>query len=378
MQKSSITAIILAAGYSERMRQFKPLLDLGGLPVIERVVSSFVAAGIEDIRVVAGYCKEKLIHALAGLGIQVIVNSRFAEGMFSSVQAGVKNLDSSSEAFFLMPADVPLVRPGTIRYLAQSFNLHRDKIIIPVFGAKRGHPPLIASRFAGYITEYSGEKGLGGLFDIYKASIITLPVPDGNILLDMDTPEEYASLCKKWQRMDIPTAAECDFIMSDIRRVPDAVIAHCKAVASVAMGIIDEINRCGGNLDRELTVSAALMHDLAKGLPDHAAESALIIREMGYPAVADLVETHMDIVTDSSKDVTAAEVLYLADKVVSGDSVVALRGRFSRAAGRYGDDTEAAEKIRVRYENAVNILNRIEARTGALDIGSRTAAGAQL
>ncbi len=378
MEKPGVTAIILAAGYSERMKQFKPLLDLGGRPVIERVISSFADAGIADIRVVAGFCKEKLIQALAGLSVRVVINDRYAAGMFSSVQAGVKSLDSSTEAFFLMPADVALVRTETIRYLAGLYNLHRNKILIPVFGTGRGHPPLIAARFAGSIIDYSGENGLGGVLSLHNADIVALPVPDGNILLDMDTPEDYATLRKKLQRMDVPTAAECDVIMSDIHRAPDAVIAHCKAVASVALLIVDKMNRCGFNIDRELLMSASLLHDLAKGRPDHAAESAHIIRAMGYPAVAELVETHMDIVPGKDEEVNAAEVLYLADKLVSGDRVEPMQDRFSRAVDRYGDKAEAADRIRIRYENAIYILNRIEARTGALDFSSRTTAGAQL
>jgi len=377
MEKPGVTAIILAAGYSQRMKQFKPLLDLGGKPVIERVISSFADAGIADIRVVAGFFKEKLIQALAGLSVRVIINDLYAAGMFSSVQAGVKSLDSSTEAFFLMPADVPLVRPETIRYLAGSRDLYRDKIIIPVFGIKRGHPPLIAARFTGNIIDHSGEKGLGGLFDLLNAHIVSLPVPDGNILLDMDTPEDYTTLCKRLQSMKVPTAAECDAIMSDIYSVPDAVIAHCKAVASVALSIVDKMNRCGFNIDRELLLSAALLHDLAKGRSDHAAESARIIRAMGYPAIAGLVETHMDIMAGEGEEVSAAEVLYLADKLVSGDRVVPLQDRFGRAVDRYGDNAEAADRIRIRYENAIKILTRIEARTGALDFSSRATAGAQ-
>jgi len=378
MEKPGIAAVILAAGYSERMRRFKPLLDLGGQPVIERVISSFMDAGICDIRVVAGYCKEKLLPALAGLNIRVIVNDRYATGMFSSVQAGVKSLDSSVDAFFLMPADVPLVRAGTIRYLAEVYNLHRDKILVPIFDGKRGHPPLIAARFAGSIMDYSGEGGLGGVLNLHNADILSLPVPDGNILLDMDTPEDYAALRKKLPRMDVPTSAECKVIMRDIHAAPDAVIDHGRAVAEVAVFIGDEMNLHGFNIDRELLMSAALLHDLAKGSPDHAMVSAHIIRGMGYPAVAEIMQTHMDIVPGTGAEVSAAEVLYLADKLVSGDRVTPLQERFNRTVDRYGDKPEAADRIRIRFENAAGILARIEARTGSLNINSRTTTGALL
>lgn len=378
MEKPGVTAIILAAGYSDRMGRFKPLLRLGRQPVIKRVVSSFRAAGVSDVRVVAGHCKEKLLPVLAKLNVRVIINDRYATGMFSSVQAGVKSLDSSTDAFFLMPADVALVRAETIRYLVEAHKLHRGNILVPTFNNKRGHPPLISGRFADAIMKFNGEGGLGGVLSLHNTDLLDLPVPDSNILLDMDTPGDYANLQKRLQSMKVPTAMECDVIMREIYAIPGAVIQHSRAVAAVALSMVDQMNRHGFDIDRELLVSAALLHDLARGRPDHAAESARKVHSMGYPAVAELIETHMDIVPSIDEEVCAAEVLYLADKLVSGDKVVSLQERFGRAADRYGDKPEAAANIKIRYENAAGILARIEARTGALDFSSRTTAGTQL
>jgi len=202
MEQPGITAVILAAGYSARMGRFKPLLNLGGQTVIERVVASFRDAGISDVRVVAGYRRKILVPLLDRLGVEVIINYRYAEGMFSSVQAAVKSLGPSTKAFFLMPADVPLVRAETIRYLAESYNRHPGRILVPVFDGRRGHPPLMAARFASAIMNYRGEGGLGGILSLHSADILPLPVADGNILLDMDTPGDYADLQRSLQRIE--------------------------------------------------------------------------------------------------------------------------------------------------------------------------------
>jgi len=202
MQHTGITALILAAGYSARMGRFKPLLDLGGQTVIERVVGSFRDAGISDVRVVAGYRRKILVPVLNRLGVEVIINYRYAEGMFSSVQAAVKSLDPSTAAFFLMPADVPLVNSATISYLAESYGRHPGKILVPVYGGKRGHPPLFAARFAGEIINYGGEGGLGGILGLHSADIVTLPVADGNILLDIDTPGDYEDMRRGLRKID--------------------------------------------------------------------------------------------------------------------------------------------------------------------------------
>jgi len=202
MQHTGITALILAAGYSARMGRFKPLLDLGGQTVIGRVIASFRDAGISDVRVVAGYRRKILVPVLDRLGVEVIINYRYAEGMFSSVQAAVKSLGPSTEAFFLMPADVPLVRAATIRYMAESYGRHPGKILIPVFDKRRGHPTLVAARFAVEIMNYSGESGLGGILGLNNEDIVTLPVADGNILLDIDTPGDYEDMKRGLRKID--------------------------------------------------------------------------------------------------------------------------------------------------------------------------------
>jgi molybdenum cofactor cytidylyltransferase len=378
MEKSGITALILAAGYSGRMGQFKPLLDLGGQPVIERIITSFREAGIFDVRVVTGYGREKLSPMLSRLGVRVIVNDNYPAGMFTSVQAAVRSLGRSTAAFFLMPSDVPLVRAWTIRWLAESYSRHRGKILVPVFDDRRGHPPLVASRFARAIMNYHGDGGLGGIFGLHKADLLPVPVPDGNILLDMDTPGDYSNLQNRLQAMDVPTTAECGVILKEIHAVPDTVIDHCRAVAEVALVIADQMNLHGFNIGRDTLQSAALLHDLAKGQPAHAAESACIVREMGYPGVAALIETHTDIVPCAGGDVSAAEVLYLADKLVIDDRVVTLSERFGRAMERYADKPERAGRIKVRHENAISILNRIQARTGPINFNSHAMAGASL
>ena len=202
MEHPGITAVILAAGYSARMGQFKPLLNLGGRTVIERVITSFKEAGISDVRVVAGYRRKILVPLLDRLGVEVIINYRYAEGMFSSVQAAVKSLGPSTEAFFLMPADVPLVRAATISYLAETCSRNPGKILVPAFGERRGHPPLISARFAGEIISYSGAGGLDSIFGLHTADILILPVPDGNILLDMDTPGDYEDMQRGLRKSD--------------------------------------------------------------------------------------------------------------------------------------------------------------------------------
>ncbi len=199
MGRSEIVAIILAAGYSNRMERFKPLLDLGGRPVISHVVGAFKSAGIYDVRVVVGYNRDILTPMLGEMGARSIVNDNYADGMFSSVLAGVKHLELEVKTFFILPVDVPLVSAKTIRQLAENYMCNQGKILVPFFNGRGGHPPLIASRFIRGIINYNGDGGLKGALRQFESETIRVPVQDENILFDIDLPVDYEKMIERWK-----------------------------------------------------------------------------------------------------------------------------------------------------------------------------------
>jgi probable phosphoglycerate mutase len=164
-------------------------------------------------------------------------------------------------------------------------------------------------------------------------------------------------------RYDIPSADECRALM--IRHsVSQKVIDHCLAVADLAGQMANAMNAAGCRLDIELTVSAARVHDLAKGCPRHAAEGARILREMEFSRVADIVAVHMDHTVERGAPVTEAEVVFLADKWIQDDRKVGMEERFQAKLLKYGADSEACREIRRRLGNAIEAQKRIEAIMG--------------
>lgn len=94
------TAIILAAGYSSRMGDFKSLLKLGPYRAIKHAVRCFLLAGVFDVRVVTGFRAEEVVETVKPLRVTVIYNPDFDKGMYSSVQAGLRSLELDVQAFF--------------------------------------------------------------------------------------------------------------------------------------------------------------------------------------------------------------------------------------------------------------------------------------
>jgi molybdenum cofactor cytidylyltransferase len=117
MNPQSAAALVLSAGFSERMGDFKPLMMLGGMTVLERVIRLFQSTGISPIHVVVGHRAPELIPLIDRWGARSIMNPQYPSGMFSSIVAGVDSIDKGTNAFFVLPVDILFVRLSTLRML---------------------------------------------------------------------------------------------------------------------------------------------------------------------------------------------------------------------------------------------------------------------
>lgn len=359
-----ISAVILSAGFSERMGCFKPLMDLGGQRVVERVVSLYRSAGVSDIRVVVGHRAAEMETALVGSGVQLVFNRNFESGMYASVAEGVRHLPPDCRAFFIHPVDIPLVRVTTVTALLKAFHPETGKICYPLFDGQRGHPPLIAADMGYEILAYPGTGGLRALLERHEGQAVDVPVVDEAVLFDLDTPEDRSFLLARREKDHIPTPAECRWLMQRICGLPVRIIDHCHAVARIATVLAESVARAGCDMDVALVHTAALVHDAGRGEKSHAAAGAGLLREWGFPGVADIIRVHMDIVVSETLPPTEAEIVYLADKLVAGDRRVDLAKRFGEKIRRYEKDAQAVAAIRRRLDNAQKIQAKVERITG--------------
>lgn len=359
-----VAAIILAAGLSSRMRRFKPLLPLGETAALERAIAAFRQVGVDDVRVVTGHRAPELEPLLLRYGARGVANPRYREGMFSSVAAGVATLGSDVDAFFVLPADVPLVRPTTVGRLLQARREKPADVVYPCFLGRRGHPPLIAGGRAREIAGWLGPDGLKGALARWERNALDVAVADELILRDMDTPDDYRVLRERAKRLEIPTDEECWVLLVEVLRVDGRIVRHGMTVAQVAERLGGALNLAGCRLDIPLLTAAGMLHDLARQAPDHARAGARLLREMGFGAVADLVATHMDMPVCEGGPVSAAEVLYLADKLVLGERCVSLEERFRVSMERHAHEPAALAGIARRLETARAIRKRLESALG--------------
>lgn len=355
--KSTITGIIVAGGFSFRMKTFKQLLPLNGQPAVVQAIKSLQAAGIHDIRVVVGHRAEQLIPLLQNLNVMTIVNDRYADGMFSSIQAGVQNLSPDTGGFFLLPADTPIISQQTIVKLLDVFT-NQQGIVYPCFQGERGHPPLINTCYVPEILHWQEDGGLRALLNRHENKAVDVPVEDPGILLDMDIPQDYLKLCKYCRLEQIPSTEECEILL-EIANVPQGVRTHSRTVAAVACELGRRLNDAGYRLNLPLIKAAGLLHDIAKGEHDHAAVGASHLSD--YPEVAEIVAAHTDIIISPVLRLSEKEIIYLADKIVKEDKLVSLQSRFSWALDKYKDNLTIRQKVLIRLENAQSIKEQVEA-----------------
>jgi len=181
--------------------------------------------------------------------------------------------------------------------------------------------------------------------------------------MDMDTPADYDSLRALAACRDIPTRAECEAILA-AQSVESYQVRHARKVTDVAERIALALARSGLSLNLELIRAGALLHDVAKGQPDHAAVGANLLRSMDFPRVAAVVGAHTEL-DFSGGHLDESAIVYLADKLVRGDSLVTLEQRFQPALARFSDDSHTLQAVHRRMATANAVALAIETQIGA-------------
>ncbi len=141
----------------------------------------------------------------------------------------------------------------------------------------------------------------------------------------------------------------------------ETLIAHCRAVAALADELGARLTEKGITLDSEAVHAAALLHDIAKGEHDHAAVGGLWLKELEYPALAEIVRQHTEPDSDALNE---AGLVFLADKLVRGAQRVELEERFSASLAKC-KTPEAQRAHARRFALARSLKEKTDRLTGA-------------
>ena len=203
--RTGIVPIILAAGASSRMGSPKALLDFEGRTALERVLEAMDGLAMPIVVLGAG-CEEILARLLPRLGVdgvQVVFNEHPERGQTSSLKVGVQAITGRGEAFLFHPVDFPLITCEDVHRLVEAYLSERDEgksLFIPSHSMRRGHPVLCRRPLASEFLALSDDAPARTVIRARPERIVYVDFPEAFILMDMDTPQDYADCLAAFRR----------------------------------------------------------------------------------------------------------------------------------------------------------------------------------
>jgi molybdenum cofactor cytidylyltransferase len=192
----AIAAIVLGAGRSSRMGGPNKLLaEINGKPLIRMVVEQALASRAQPVLVVTGHQRERVEAALAGLPVQFVHNPHFADGLGTSLKAGIAALQPNIDGTIVCLGDMPQVDAALIDRLIGAIDPDKGALIaVPVIEGKRGNPVVWSRRFFPDLMTVEGDIGARYLIGRYAEAVAEVPVDGTAALTDVDTPEAFAAV----------------------------------------------------------------------------------------------------------------------------------------------------------------------------------------
>jgi molybdenum cofactor cytidylyltransferase len=187
----SLAALVLAAGRSTRMGGPNKLLaEIGGRPLVRIAVEQALASQARPVIVVTGHQRDRVEAALAGLDVTFVHNPDYADGISTSVKAGIAAVPAQADGAIVCLGDMPQVDAKLIDRLLAAFDPEKGAlVVVPVIDGKRGNPVVWSRRFFSELTALGGDVGARHLIASYPEAVAEVPVTGRGALFDVDTQD---------------------------------------------------------------------------------------------------------------------------------------------------------------------------------------------
>ena len=195
--RPAIAAIVLAAGKSSRMGANKLLLPLDGHPLVWYAINTACASSADVVLVVLGNEAERVAAALPPGRYQRVDNPRFADGLSTSLQAGLDALPKNVDGALILLADMPFTASATVEALLAAARETPDQIAAMNQGG-RPIPPVYWPRalFAA-LHDIHGDEGGRSLLMLSPEAVRLVAMAQPDEALDVDAPEDYQRIQAK-------------------------------------------------------------------------------------------------------------------------------------------------------------------------------------
>jgi len=154
-----ISAIVLAAGQATRFGECKQLARIGDKPLLQHVLDNLHQSKVEHVVVVLGAHADEIRRQIRFDRERVVFNPDFAEGMSTSLHAGIRALPGGTEAALIVLGDQPFVAAATVDALVNQYRLTHPSVVVPTYNGFRGNPVLVDKSLFDEMMQIRGDIG---------------------------------------------------------------------------------------------------------------------------------------------------------------------------------------------------------------------------
>ncbi len=190
-----IAALVLAAGRSTRMGGPNKLLaTIDGVPLVRHAADAALGAGLAEVVVVTGHQGEVVRGALSDLACRFVANPDYADGLSTSLKAGLAALPDDIDAVVVLLGDMPRVSSALVARLAAAYDPAAGRhIVVPVLDGRRGNPVLWGKRYFPELMRVTGDQGGRAVLSGAPEAVAEVAAESDDVHLDLDTPEALAA-----------------------------------------------------------------------------------------------------------------------------------------------------------------------------------------
>jgi molybdenum cofactor cytidylyltransferase len=193
--KKSLSAVLLAAGESRRMGNINKLsLPIEGIPLLRRTAETLARSQLVELVVVVGHEQEVARELLQGIPARIVYNEDFRAGQMTSVYRGLEALQKPCAGVMICLSDQVLLDVDDIQTIARGFELCASSIMVPMYEGRRGNPVVLDYSQREAILADRQNLGCRRLIEKNPGLVTTLEMPNDHVLVDLDTPEAYATV----------------------------------------------------------------------------------------------------------------------------------------------------------------------------------------
>lgn len=183
-----ITGIILASGFSRRMKKDKLMMEIEGIPMVERVVKACVDSKLDELILI--YRTPKVKEMGIKYGIRTIYNPRAYLGQSEGVKLGAR-VAGNSDGFMFFVGDQPFINSQLIDKLIEEYERGKSPIVVPFYNGRQGMPAIFSPIYREALMTIEGDKGGRDIIKKNMFNVKKIHLQDEKLGLDIDSMEEF-------------------------------------------------------------------------------------------------------------------------------------------------------------------------------------------